>query len=693
MTRNEIEDALLRGRFVNIDSGDGGGIELNAPHGIRLAEIVFDRLRSTAVNDLATDMEFFESLEAAFRDSTDEPRLEPTASTSTDKATTGADTKCWRLKKVETCGFGGLNAVPGDVFEFDARGGDSCIEGQNGSGKSSLANAVLFAMTGKIHRDQYGIWDNPARVEPVLSDDGTKLGDWPPIAVYPSSWGPDLPPVDVSVTLTFEDDGEGEEILAKRRLHGTSGALTEEVSVDPRLTAVPALVEAGLLMPMRIQHIRMPVDDDNDQLVGLIRQLIGLEPLLDVANLVDRLCHGNQRFLKYARDNDSEGKRKEFSKLLMEAQAKIKELDIGQDLVTDVEVKKPVPDDRLREVHTAKEELARRQAEGFQALAGLAFEAFDPNEAEHRRRVAEAVDQLYLDATRQTESKRLPIILRGITSLASRVGSQDFEDYKSALKAAQHQLAGAVKWSTRQKEDMLLRLKAMAAAHFEDRDNPLCPLCEQPITGPAHRSLVEDLRHLKSDAEAAQTRLGDACRRIEQNVTRAAQDLVPDFFFKVDRFAVKRNIRDEIRSTFVEASHVAQFLPGFSDTAQDAVDEAFAAVAEFEFGSELPEPPDGDEPERVRRLLDHLNDTVRAAESWPQFRQAFRDGWARLFSKSEERSLTTRIVHLKHVIDGVEPFRLAGEKTEKALEIAGEYKRDYHEAGVAGRYRERTEAT
>ena len=119
-----------------------------------------------------------------------------------------------------------------------------------------------------------------------MSDEGTKLGDWPPITVYPGSWGSDRPPVDVSVTLTFGNENDGEEVEARRRLHGEPGALKEEVSIDPRLTAVPTLIEAGLLMPMRIQHIRVPEADDNGQLVGLIRQLIGLEPLLDVANLV-----------------------------------------------------------------------------------------------------------------------------------------------------------------------------------------------------------------------------------------------------------------------------------------------------------------------------------------------------------------------------------------------------------------------
>ena len=322
---------------------------------------------------------------------------------------------------------------------------------------------------------------------------------------------------------------------------------------------------------------------------------------------------------------------------------------------------------------TRKRGLTRRQAEGFQALAGLASEEFDSEQAEDRKRVANAINQLHLDAIRQSDSNNLPVILKGITSLAKRVGEQDFQTLQSALRMAGNDLTAAIKWSDRQKQDTLLRLKGVAAAHFEDCDEPLCPLCEQSIAGAEHRSLVEDLRNLKSEAEAAQTHLADACRRIEQDVRRAARNVVPDLFMQVERFAVKRNIRDEVKSKFAQADHVARSLPGFTKIAQNAVDTAFTAVEEVEFGSELPEPADGDDVARVRRFLDHLADTIQAAENWQQSRQAFRDGWAFLFSKIKEQSLTARILQLKGVIDGVEPFRSASEKIEQALETAAEY--------------------
>ena len=218
MTREEIEDALLTAGAVDIDVGDGGPIILSGPKGRQLAKVVFCHLRSSTVDDLANNAVFFNELEAAFCEGPDE--IEPDIGTSeqTGEADALPESRNWRLKKIETKGFGGLNTEINDVFEFDAAGQDFCIEGQNGSGKSSLANAVLFALTGKLHRDQYGIWSDSRRSEPVMSDNGTKLGEWPPVATYPSRWETDHPPVDVSVRLTFGNGMDDEEIEAKRRL-------------------------------------------------------------------------------------------------------------------------------------------------------------------------------------------------------------------------------------------------------------------------------------------------------------------------------------------------------------------------------------------------------------------------------------------------------------------------------------------
>ena len=673
MRREEIENALLTVGRVDIDAAEGGPIEITAPKGRRLTEIVLDHLRSSNVADLLKNTIFFDALESAFREDLDEAGPDLDTRNDIGEVVPLPESRTWRLKKIKTKGFGGLNATLEDVFEFDAAGREFCIEGQNGSGKSSLANAVLFAMTGKLHRDQYGIWSDVARSESVMSDQGQKLGDWPPIATYPSSWDNGEQCVDVSVRLTFGNEADETEIEAKRRLHGHPGALEQEVSIDSRLTAIPTLIEAGLLMPMRIQHIRMPESDDSDQLLGLIRQLIGLEPLLDVANLVDKLTHRNQRFLKYAKDKDAEGKAQSISRLLSEAQERIEELGTSLDLIVQVDHGKPIPDEKIKELHEGNKELSRRLADGFQSLGALAFEGFNPNVKDHRERVQNTVNQLYLDARRQNEFQDPPTELKGIAELAEWAGHEKVDVLKSTLCRAKCELEESVKWAERQRRDTLLRLKATAAVHFADCDVPLCPLCEQPITGSSHRTLVEELRTLKANAQAAQTHLADACRRIEQDVKLAAKNLVPSTFMQVGRYGVKRNIEDRVRSVFVDARHVAKELPGFTEVARDAANSAFEAVDEVEFGSMLPAPEEGDDVGRVGRFVDHLEDVIKAAESWKQVRQPYRDAWALLFSKDHPESLTAQILLLENKIRDVEPFQEASKKVEQTLNTAEHY--------------------
>ncbi|MDE0626343.1 MAG: AAA family ATPase [Bryobacterales bacterium] len=673
VTREEIESTLLTTGTIDTDHAGEDSIVLDGRQGRQLAEIIFRRLRSSTVQNLSKNQGFFKVLEEAFleSDSDYEPSTDDTNVTGNEMSV--ADTRSWRLKKIETRGFGGLNARTDDVFEFDISSRDFCIEGQNGSGKSSLANAVLFAMTGKVHRDQYESWDDPTRLEPVMSGTGTQLATWPPIATYPEGWNGQNQNVDVSVTLTFGNETDDEEIQARRRLHGRPSSLEHDVSIDPRLTTVPTLIETGLLMPMRIQHIRVPNNDHNGQLVGLIRQLIGLEPLFDVANLVDKLSHGNQLFRKYARQNRSQEKATNISKLLREAKEKIDDQDIDIDLSLKVQNQKPITNNWLARLDEARREFDHRQSNGLEELKTLSFTGFDSRVSKDRHRVVEAINQLHLDARRQLQGNHLPPVLRDISALSKQAKKGEFVAFKSALRKASQDLDAAIKWAARQRKDTLLRLKAVAAEHFEDCEDPKCPLCKQPIRESIHLGLVEDMRILKAHAEIAQTQLDDACLRIDREIRSAAVSLLPSELVQVQRFAVKRNTQDHVRRAFVQAEHVAVTLPGFAQICRRAIDGAFEEVEEFEFGTTLPEPESGDSVARIRRFLNHLESIVSAIENWQQFRQDFRNSWRCLFSKSNERSLTTQIAGLKRVVEEVEPFGSASEQVGRALKIASRY--------------------
>lgn len=58
----------------------------------------------------------------------------------------------FRLAYIETEGFGGLNLFDGPVFKLDINRQSWCLEGQNGSGKTSLISAIIWATNSRAYR-------------------------------------------------------------------------------------------------------------------------------------------------------------------------------------------------------------------------------------------------------------------------------------------------------------------------------------------------------------------------------------------------------------------------------------------------------------------------------------------------------------------------------------------------------------
>ena len=120
------------------------------------------------------------------------------------------------------------------------------LNGQNGSGKTSLASAILWAITGKRIREQDGPIDEHGERAAVTNETGKKLGDWPSVASYPATVYDLIKPIEVWVRLTFENQ-QGAIATAYRRMTcPLKGNPTSEVVIDPRLLITPQLLETGL---------------------------------------------------------------------------------------------------------------------------------------------------------------------------------------------------------------------------------------------------------------------------------------------------------------------------------------------------------------------------------------------------------------------------------------------------------------
>src|ERR1700682_3409797 len=175
-TKSDIERQLLSEVKVTwLDSNKKSAqLQLADPKQRRL----FAFLLTTRVREpTGLSPEFIDGLAAAFN-ATDDPAL-TTNPTAPGQTSSGP----WRLQFIETENFGGLNTWQGGPFQFNFDLESTLLEGPNGSGKTSLIGAIIWALTGERPRDQADA--GAQEPEPVFSTGDKLAGHWPPIACYP----------------------------------------------------------------------------------------------------------------------------------------------------------------------------------------------------------------------------------------------------------------------------------------------------------------------------------------------------------------------------------------------------------------------------------------------------------------------------------------------------------------------------
>jgi energy-coupling factor transporter ATP-binding protein EcfA2 len=203
-----------------------------------------------------------------------------------------------KLKKLEAYRFAGLHkfgtpdaAPPNYIHEFTSP--LTLFEGSNGSGKTSLLNAIIWTLTGEMLRPQrepeaakdFECWVTSAGG----SDEQTehKLSSVTPMPNV-EQYRPDQPWVlaDTWVELTFIDEaGEELPVIRRSQTRTQRGKLTE---TPPDLTVLgidPIAVRIGTIMPGLLPHIKV---GSESELGRAVSQLTGLSALVDLAEHVRR---------------------------------------------------------------------------------------------------------------------------------------------------------------------------------------------------------------------------------------------------------------------------------------------------------------------------------------------------------------------------------------------------------------------
>lgn len=204
-----------------------------------------------------------------------------------------------RLVKVVAHRFAGLHAYGStleapETFVFEPSKGITLLEGVNGSGKTSILNAVVWCLTGHLIRSQRMPEEGPTEFLCDIARDGRAPTTHPMSTITPmpptsEDLGGDgqAVPADTWVEVTLAD-AEGDRLPPLRRSQSRTlrGKITE---TPPDLDAVgidPISWRIATIMPALLQFL--PVGSTS-QLGEAVARLTGLADLVDLARHADKM--------------------------------------------------------------------------------------------------------------------------------------------------------------------------------------------------------------------------------------------------------------------------------------------------------------------------------------------------------------------------------------------------------------------
>lgn len=550
---SEAKQTLLSGHnlpWSKFGDAKAGSIHLQTSSGRRLFEFLISRDQAKVAE---AKEELFDGLIAAWQNTIHDPALSTAATAITQ------DAGKWRLLRLESAGFGGLNLTDGPNFVLHVDGENWCLEGQNGSGKTSIASAIIWALTGCRCRDQDGVVADNGRRVPVFNDSGRQIGDWPPTVSFPTSTLNLSTSAEAWVRLTFQNEN-GDTAEAFRRL--VAAPSTEpviDVSIDPVLLSAPQLIETGLLMPARLTRIGFGEKSQN--IYEAVKLLTGLDQLADIGEGAANFSHKAKRFLKYAADQGIQTIEARLELLLKRA------LDESVKAAFDLNIKSKREDERhaqeLRDIASSASRLAGGH---LSVLKSDVAEGIDITKPEDRKKIKGAVSTAR--GLLQQNVKGI-VAFEAWAALKGAHSDSSFQQLPETLSDVRGKLAEALSWDRRQARDAKLRLKALASKFFvasdhshEDAD---CPLCDSKLSDVKRKALAAELAELKKSSEAAERKLSDACATLEKRL----RDLLPagmdTHFVLLTKMQPRESFEAAAKERFAQDEPFSTILSGIAE--------------------------------------------------------------------------------------------------------------------------------
>lgn len=299
-----------------------------------------------------------------------------------------AENRRLKLTKLEAHRFAGLHkfgtpdAAPANyIYEFSSP--LTLFEGRNGSGKTSLQNAIIWALTGEILRPQREpefAEDFECQVAPADGAVGHTAHKLSPITPMPivEQYRPDHPwvPADTWVELTFMDETGAELPPIKRTQSRSARGKLQENSPDLTVLGIdPIAVRIGTIMPGLLPLIKV---GSESELGRAVSELTGLSALIDLAAHVRRAKAKIEKEFVKAKAGECERADRDYGT----AKEDLDKIVLANPSLTPAQIVPDPSDDKKIEqaLHKITENFEQTKAAAFESARDILGEQFDPSD-------------------------------------------------------------------------------------------------------------------------------------------------------------------------------------------------------------------------------------------------------------------------------------------------------------------------
>jgi energy-coupling factor transporter ATP-binding protein EcfA2 len=635
LTKSEIERALLTGSVVRW--ADAAGKPASTQLATAKQRRLFGYLLTSNIRDVR-------GLPEAFIDGLAEAHVgvgDPAAA-SVQQSINPSASGPWKIQALKIEGFGGVNIWNGKPLELAIDQESLLIEGPNGSGKSSLVAAIIWALTGERPRDQGD--GSLAEAKPVFDITGKAAGVWPPVASYP----PDLlslrTPPNVSVEVVLSN-ASGKQVSARRRFDGKNVTYTS----DAALQIPTILLEAGLLMPARMPHLRL--DEGRGRLTDAVQKLTGLDELIELGTFIQGLCHSSREYLAYEKAQLASSKT-EFDGQIERARTALSPVAVV------------VPDFKPSDTAERDGEMSRfgkllndKAAELIATVSDDLASDLVLGDPKVQQRIVVALDGAEKDLGEGLSGlptwklvERIAVVLTDAPRAAAR----------AAVAAAKGALDVAFEYFQKQQADSKFRLKAAGAHwHNENLTGSIenCPLCEASLKN--NPALQREVDALRSAGEAATRRFEDNANAImaalEEAIPHELRHLLGGAFTSQPRAEMEKDYWRK----FIEPERYARCLVKFRALAEAAL----AGMPRAELVDAAPHVVPLPAATAVAYRLDQIERMCRLAEWYEAQAKRWSDWWSQLTPSedTDDESLSSHLRHLSKSLTEAEPYRIGAD--------------------------------